>query len=124
VPDHDGADHRVALLRAGVARLRLTRRGRLVCSVMAAVLVAAVLAATGWALTVGHAAAQRVPAGGQGADLSGAGSVVVVPGDSLWSIAERFAPRADPRATVQQIVVANALSGAVLQPGQVLRLPS
>lgn len=49
----------------------------------------------------------------------------VLPGDTLWSIAERVNPEADPRATVLQLQVLNRLSGSqVLQPGQVLQTPA
>lgn len=43
-------------------------------------------------------------------------------GDSLWTIAaDRYA--GDPRRGVWRIEQANGLSGAVIVPGQVLRLP-
>ncbi len=46
-------------------------------------------------------------------------------GDTLWSIAERTRPEADPRAVVLQIRVLNGLSaGRTLQAGDVLQLPS
>lgn len=45
-------------------------------------------------------------------------------GDTLWTIAERVAPSADPRAVVLQLQVLNGLAPDVdLQPGQVLQLP-
>src|SRR5260370_726783 len=50
-------------------------------------------------------------------------SVVVMPGQSLWSIASQYDPGADPRSVIQQIIDLNALSGTSVQPGQHLWLP-
>lgn len=48
----------------------------------------------------------------------------VASGDTLWSIAQRARPGADPRAVVLEIQVLNGLSPAhVLQAGEVLLLP-
>jgi LysM repeat protein len=47
--------------------------------------------------------------------------VTVHPGDTLWSIAGRVAPGADPRAEVADLQRRNGLSGAALRPGQLLR---
>jgi Tfp pilus assembly protein FimV len=48
----------------------------------------------------------------------------VASGDTLWTIAQRARPGADPRAVVLEIQVLNALSPAhVLQAGEVLLLP-
>ncbi len=50
-------------------------------------------------------------------------SVVVEPGDTVWSIAAALAPGDDPRPVVDALVAANG--GSALQVGQrlVLRLP-
>ncbi len=46
-------------------------------------------------------------------------------GDTLWSIAQRTRPNADPRAVILQIRVLNGLSaGRTLQAGNILQLPS
>jgi nucleoid-associated protein YgaU len=50
--------------------------------------------------------------------------VRVTPGDTLWSLAHRFAPHGDPRAIVQRIVELNSLDGAKLQIGQPLAVPA
>jgi LysM repeat protein len=50
-------------------------------------------------------------------------TVVVQPGDTLWAIATRSSPGADPRQTVQRIVDLNGLRGTSVVPGQQLRLP-
>lgn len=49
--------------------------------------------------------------------------VLVKPGDTLWSIAIRSAPKADPRATIEWIARANGLSSPRLLPGQRLLVP-
>ena len=49
--------------------------------------------------------------------------VVVRPGDTMWSIAVRADPAADPRAVIQQIVEDNGLTGTAIQVGQVLWVP-
>ncbi len=50
-------------------------------------------------------------------------SVVVHPGQTLWSIALRAQPGADPRIVVQQIIELNALSSTAVEPGQHLWVP-
>ncbi len=52
-----------------------------------------------------------------------ASSVVVTPGDTLWSLAQRVDPDADPRSVVAAIMTANGLTSPSIQAGQVLRLP-
>ena len=52
------------------------------------------------------------------------GAYVVRPGDTLWSIATRFAPSTDPRIVVDAIRSANGLDPAALVPGQQLSIPS
>src|SRR5215510_541993 len=50
-------------------------------------------------------------------------SVVVRPGESLWAVATRADPAADPRSVIQEIIDLNALNGTSVQPGQRLWLP-
>lgn len=50
-------------------------------------------------------------------------AVTVAPGDTLWAIASRVAPDADPRAEVAALQRRNRLTGVDLVPGQVLRVP-
>ena len=106
-----------------VGRVRLTRRGKIVVGALLALAVAG-LAALIWLAVAGQAEAAG-PAGlGTG---SGAGHtmlrVVVRPGETLWSIAVRTDPGADPRAVIQEIVDDNALRGTAIQAGQVLWVP-
>lgn len=99
-----------------VVPLRLTRRGRRV--VAGLVLVGGL----GFAVLVGSA----VLGGGAvapGLALAGESSVVVQPGDTLWSIASDIAPEEDPRGVVDALQEANGLEGSSLVPGQVLLVP-
>jgi predicted Zn-dependent protease len=51
-------------------------------------------------------------------------TVVVQPGDNLWSLAAaRTAKDADVQAIVDEIVAANRLASGGLQPGQRIRIP-
>jgi hypothetical protein len=103
---------------AALAPLRLTRRGRIVIAAVAALLVVLLsLLATGAA-----AWANSPSAPSRGADRSLA-QVVVLPGQSLWSVAENADPNADPRQVMQQIIELNGLAGDVVQVGQRLWVP-
>jgi hypothetical protein len=96
--------------------LRLTRRGRVVIAVAAALLVAAlslVIAAS--------AQATNHPQSSRGAQHLI--QVTVRPGQSLWSVAENADPGADTRAVIQQIVELNGLTGDVVTAGQRLWVP-
>jgi LysM domain len=102
------------VVRPAPGHLRLTRRGRLVTA--AATLLIAVLTLVG---VVSRAGALRetapVPA-------SAPAQVVVAPGETLWSIAERVAPDRDPRTVVAGIQRLNDLPTAAVRAGQTLRL--
>lgn len=98
-------------------RLRLTRRGRVVLAVFAAVIVSLIgLAAASGTRTAGPAA----PAGTAGHSMT---RIVVQPGQTLWTIAMRADPQADPRLVVQRIIAANALHKGSVQAGQSLLVP-
>jgi hypothetical protein len=97
--------------------LVLTRRGRVVVTGFLAVIAAGLI--------------MVLP---RGADATGAGvspapdeqklaEVALRPGDTLWSIAVRTDPRADPRLVVQRITDLNALAGAGITPGRMLWVP-
>ena len=110
--------YRAARPAAVRARLRITRRGRL------ALLAVFVLVLTATAFLIGRvSSAAATGSAGSGTPASYP-TVVVQPGDTLWSIARHAAPHADPRVTVQRIIDINALHGADVQPGQQLSLPS
>ncbi len=51
-------------------------------------------------------------------------TVVVRPGDSLWSIARRSEPGSDPRAVMYAIAAANGVRAGDLLAGQRLLLPT
>jgi len=51
-------------------------------------------------------------------------TVVVQPGDTLWSIAAEHYPSSDVRAQVEAIERANGLHSPVIQIGETLKLPS
>jgi nucleoid-associated protein YgaU len=95
------------------APVRLTHRGRLVLA-LALALVAG-LAVLG--LGLGGASAVR----GTGGPVTT--TVVVQPGETLWQIAQRVAPGADPRLTVDRLQRLNGLDGALVVPGQELVVP-
>jgi nucleoid-associated protein YgaU len=103
----------VAVRRAGDRGVRLTRRARRLAVVLTLALGVAMGSWLGPLL-----------AGGDGdLRLAGVQSVVVQPGDTLWSIAADAAGTADVRAVVDRIQELNGLQGTVLMPGQVLELP-
>jgi hypothetical protein len=105
------------VVRPATGHLRLTRRGRLVTA--AATLLIAGLTLVGVASRAGslHETAP-VPA-------SAPAQVVVAPGETLWSIAQRVAPDRDPRTVVAGIQRLNDLPTADVHAGQtlVLRAP-
>jgi nucleoid-associated protein YgaU len=103
-----------ALAAAPVLRtVRLTRRGRLVLAVAAALVVAGLVVA-------GATAAQ---ASGPAVAHGGDSRVFVQPGDTLWSIAQRTDPGADPQAVVAGILRANHLPTSSVTVGQRLWVP-
>ena len=61
--------------------------------------------------------------GGPGLRLAGTTSVVVEPGDTLWSIASSVAADQDVRVVVDRIQELNGLQATEVVPGQVLLLP-
>jgi hypothetical protein len=97
--------------------LRLTRRGRVVVAVAAALVLAAL------SLVIASAAqATNHPVSSRGAQ-QGLAQVTVHPGQSLWSVAESADPAADTRVVIQQIIELNGLTGNVVFAGQRLWVP-
>ena len=47
-----------------------------------------------------------------------------MPGDSLWSIAQKIAPQQDPRDVVEEISSLNQLQTSAVDAGQKLSLPA
>ena len=103
--------------RAAPPPLRLTRRGRIVVAVTAALLVTIIsLLAAGVAQATNHGLSPR-------AARQNLVQVVVRPGQTLWSVAESADPDQDTRVVVRQIVDLNSLSGPTVQAGQELWVP-
>jgi Tfp pilus assembly protein FimV len=97
--------------------VRLTRRGRVVIAVLAAMVAAGLcVAGASAAQATSGSASPRGAAGG-------AGLVVVQPGDTLWSIAKSADPAADTRTIVQEMLQLNRLTGPDIAPGQRLWVP-
>jgi LysM repeat protein len=90
--------------------VRLTRRGR------------AVLLGVLFVLAMGVAVVLSGP--GQASVPPGAAPTAVVqPGETLWSIASRYAPSRDPFETIDEIRRLNDLSDYTVHAGQRLTLP-
>jgi LysM repeat protein len=85
-------------------------------------LLVAAMAFLIWFAVAGQAQAssQVGPAGPANAGVS---RVVVRQGETLWGIAAKADPDADPRATIDEIIDLNSLRGTVIQVGQVLLIP-
>lgn len=115
---------------------RLTARGRAVVLVLCAVLLAGATA-VGFASGGAQASAASTSAGHVSGVTAAAPvavpvaataplqrEVVVRPGDTLWDVARRARPDADPREALEQLRQVNTLQGAEVVPGQRLRLPT
>jgi hypothetical protein len=96
------------------AALRLTRRGRilLVLVLMALLVIAGFTLGRGSSLAAGpsHPGTHH--------------SVVVEPGETLWSVAVRIAPHQDPRLVVADIESLNHLRNTNVEAGQQLIVPT
>jgi hypothetical protein len=100
-----------------VAPLRLTRRGRVVVALAAALLVTTVsLLLAGVAQATNDGPSPR-------AARENLAQVIVRPGQSLWSVAESADPDQDTRAVIQQIIDLNSLNGDSVFAGQQLWVP-
>src|ERR1700722_1414366 len=97
--------------------LRLTRRGRVVVVVAAALVLAAL------SLVIASAALAASHPVSSGAAHQGLVQVTVRPGQSLWSVAENADPSADTRVVIQRIFDLNRLTGNVVFAGQHLWVP-
>jgi nucleoid-associated protein YgaU len=85
--------------------------------------VAAIVVALGVTGILSGPVANAVGAGGSGS-AGPSRTYVIQPGDTLWSIARRSSPSADPRLVVSAIRAANQVDPAALVPGQQLSIPS
>jgi hypothetical protein len=103
--------------RVTMTRLHLTTRGRRVIASIAALPAVIALAL---AIVSGGGA---LASGEGGAPAGTFEEVTVMPGDTLWSIAESVAPAADPRDVVDAIVRLNALPSGSVAAGETLSIP-
>jgi len=94
---------------------RLTRRGRMAVTGVSALLIGA--------LSVGLATAAQATRSGPASPGRYLSKVTVLPGQSLWSLAEANDPDADTRQVVQQIKQLNSMTGDQVQAGAVLWVP-
>ena len=94
---------------------RLTPRGRLAVTGVSALLVGA--------LCVGLATAAQASHTGPAAPGRYITKVDVLPGQSLWSIAEAHDPDADTRVIIHEIQQLNAMASDQVQPGESLWVP-
>jgi hypothetical protein len=97
------------------SRIRLTRRGRLVFTSLAAAPLVAVAAWLG---------VNALPA----VATSSSSSVVfeyatIESGESLWQLASRIAPEADPRDVIADLMRLNQLESSTVSPGQRIAIP-
>ena len=139
VPPGPGGPHRPPLrvLDGGRAPARLAqravyRRRRLLAAGLAVVVVVAFVLLATAALarlaggspspTTGDPSTSAAASGAAGVDGVLAPSVVVQPGDTLWSIAAEIAPDTDVRITVDQLIALNGSSPIVT--GQELTVPA
>jgi LysM repeat protein len=97
------------------APLRLTRRGRVVATGVSALVIGVLSVALATAAQATHDKPGPV-----GEYLA---RVTVLPGDSLWSVAEAHDPDEDTRLVIKQIQQLNLLPGDQVQPGEVLWVP-
>lgn len=88
--------------------VRLTRRGRVVLALLITLVATGAVLAFG---TSGGAAPPPRP-------------VQVQRGDTLWSLADRYAATRDPVTAVERIRRLNCLSGYDIYPGQRLLIPA
>ena len=97
------------------AAVRLTRRGRLlVVAVLAGLLLTA--------FSLGRAgSSQAAPTASPATPVT---STTVHRGETLWAVAQRIAPGADPRRVVGELQRLNHLSSSSLQVGQQLVVPA
>jgi hypothetical protein len=99
--------------RRGSSPVRLTRRGRV------AVVLAALVALMVGGFTLGHAPSQ---ASGRSHPVAPR-TITVAAGETLWGVAERITPHADPRLVVTQIQALNHLRSPQLLAGMELVVP-
>ncbi|WP_120337514.1 LysM peptidoglycan-binding domain-containing protein [Cryobacterium soli] len=114
----DSRENATQVASAPRTHLRLTRRGRIVFTTLAALPL--VLGSIVVAVNGGVAAAE----GTTGVGAAAFDYVTIESGQSLWQLAESIAPTQDPRDVIADIVNLNQLASDAVQPGQRLALPA
>ncbi len=102
-------------VQAGSA-VQLTRRGRVV--------ILLVLVAAGFALMLALTGLVGGAAAGTGPARPATHTIVVQPGQTLWSIARDVAPNADRRETIARIIQLNALPASGVSAGERIAVPT
>jgi len=97
----------------GAMRRTYVRRRRTVAIVSVSIVAVLMSPLAAGAVRLGHA--PQAPA---------TRTIVVMPGETLWGIAHRVAPAADPRETVALIEEINAVDAGSLRAGQALLVPA
>ena len=105
---------------APTLRLRMTARGRRALALLVAAPVLALGALAGGGVLGDALAGAVASASPETAQFE---RITVLPGQSLWRIAQALAPEADPRDVVAEIELLNGISG-VIQPGAQLAIPA
>ena len=103
--------------RARVVAARIRRRRLVLGAAVVGMLVALALP---WGGAGGHTLATPGPVLA-GATVTHHADYIVQPGDTMWSIAQRLDPGADPRVVVAQLQA--QVGSDTLQAGERLRLP-
>ncbi|MET0933039.1 MAG: LysM peptidoglycan-binding domain-containing protein [Mycetocola sp.] len=106
---------RAAAAPQGTGRIRLTRRGRVVFTTLAAAPLIGIAAWLG---------VNALPA----VATSSSSSVVfeyatIESGQSLWALASSIAPEADPRDVIADVMRLNQLDSSTVSPGQRIAIP-
>lgn len=99
--------------------MRLTARGRTLLAALVVVLLLGLAV-----LGLERLTARPALAGTEVVPAAATLTVVVEEGDSLWAIAERVMPAADPRGVVEDIRSLNGMRSNLIQPGQALLVPA
>ncbi len=115
----------LAIPRTGVtagaaAPVRLTRRGRALARAAALL----VLVTVGIGLMLLSTGAFGSAAAGTRPTAPATRTIVVQPGQTLWSIAAQVAPNADRRDTIARIVELNALANSSVSAGARIAVPA
>jgi LysM domain len=110
-----GGDEGLIRTRAVLPAARLTRPRRMAVTGVSALLIGA--------LSVGLATAAQAAHARSAAPGWYVSKVAVLPGQSLWSLAEAYDPNADSRLIVREIQQLNSMAGDQVRAGQVLWVP-